>query len=72
MAEVARAAGASKSVRGHARLYEARLSLELEDPDRARQAVDELLREHSGSTAPDSEWLVERANEYVRKLESRR
>jgi len=68
MTEVANARATSRNTRGHARLYVARFSLELNDTDRAREALQAILREFGGSKAPGDVYLVQQANTLLEPL----
>lgn len=68
MASVASSAATTRNTRGHARIYVARFSLDLGDVDRAREALQSILRDHGGSKAPNDVFLVNHANELLETL----
>jgi hypothetical protein len=71
MTELTRIGGGSKELVGHARLYEAHWSLELEDPARAREVLEGIVRDLGSSSAPGNTWLVEQAKDRLRRIEGR-
>lgn len=71
MADLVRSGQGPRELAGHARLYEAEWSLALEDPTRARVALEGIVREFGESSAPGSAWLVEQAHERLRRLDRR-
>lgn len=68
MASVASSAATTRQTRGHAQIYVARFSLDLNDVDRAREALQSVLRDHGGSKAPSDVFLVNHANELLETL----
>lgn len=69
MVSVASAPSATRNTRGHALIYAARFSLELNEGDRAREALQSILRDFGGSEVPGDLWLVRHATELLGQLE---
>lgn len=68
MAEVAASRATARSTTGHARLYVAHFSLELNDRERAREALQSVVHDFGDSAVPMEAWLANRAKEMLAKI----
>lgn len=68
MVGVASARATPRSLTGHARLYAARFSLELDDGERTREALQSILRDFGDSEVPMDAWLAAQATSMLARL----
>ena len=69
MAGVATSRATTRNTRGHALLYVAQFSLELGDEDRAREALQTIVRDYGDSKVPGDVWLANRARQQLQALD---
>ena len=68
MVAVANAPASPRALTGHARLHVAYLSLQLDDGERAREALQSMLRDFGDSEIPIEAWLARQATERLAQL----
>lgn len=68
MIAVANAPSTSRTLTGHARLNVAHFSLQLNDGERAREALQSMLRDFGDSEIPIEAWFARQATERLERL----